>query len=161
MDQVTADSIGVALPLVLLVVAFFVGELLEQRHYKAIRRREERWKRLPLLTFDHVPGGLEVTQGELVTSGVVVSVDYFKRFLAGLRQIFGGRIRSYESLMDRARRESLLRLKEVALRRGYHAVINVRLETSRLASSTRKGKGTAGLEVMAFGTAVKVAKSPS
>ncbi len=97
MDQVTADSIGVALPLVLLVVAFFVGELLEQRHYKAIRRREERWKRLPLLTFDHVPGGLEVTQGELVTSGVVVSVDYFKRFLAGLRQIFGGPIRSYES----------------------------------------------------------------
>ena len=41
----------------------------------------------------------------------MVSVDYFKRFLAGLRMIFGGRVSSYESLLDRARREALLRMR--------------------------------------------------
>ena len=65
---------------------------------------------------------------------------------------------SYESLLDRGRREAILRLKEAAFERGYNAVINVRLETSRLASSNRKGEGTAGVEILAFGTAVKFAK---
>ncbi|MFT6733724.1 MAG: hypothetical protein ACJAS9_001914 [Polaribacter sp.] len=39
-------------------------------------------------------------------------MDYFKRFLAGLRNIFGGRVVTYESLVDRARREAILRMKE-------------------------------------------------
>jgi uncharacterized protein YbjQ (UPF0145 family) len=40
---------------------------------------------------------------------------------------------------------------------GYDAIFNVRLETSRLANATRDGKGTAGVEMLAYGTAVKFA----
>jgi uncharacterized protein YbjQ (UPF0145 family) len=47
-----------------------------------------------------------------VSGSVVVSVDYFKRFLAGLRTLVGGRVTSYETLLDRARREAILRCKE-------------------------------------------------
>ena len=50
----------------------------------------------------------------------------------------------------------MLRLKESAFEAGYRAVVNVRLETSRLASSNRRGQGTAGVEVLAFGTALKL-----
>jgi uncharacterized protein YbjQ (UPF0145 family) len=91
----------------------------------------------------------------------VVSVDYFKRFLAGLRMFFGGRVKSYESLLDRGRREALLRCKEAARAQGYQAVINVRLETSRLASSNRDGRATAGVEVLAFGTGLGLRSDPS
>jgi uncharacterized protein YbjQ (UPF0145 family) len=49
-------------------------------------------------------------------------------------------------------------MKEDAFARGYNAVINVRIETSRLASSNRKGEGTAGVAILAFGTALKLAK---
>jgi uncharacterized protein YbjQ (UPF0145 family) len=91
----------------------------------------------------------------LVTGSVVVSVDYFKRFLAGLRGLVGGEVKSYGTLLDRARREAVLRMKEEAIRKGYDAIVNVRLETSRLASGRRDGKGTAGVEMLAFGTAVK------
>ena len=91
----------------------------------------------------------------MVRGQVVVSVDYFKRFLAALRAIVGGRVKSYESLLDRSRREAILRMKEQAIQGGYDHVINVRLETSRLAGTRRNGKGTAGLEVLAFGTALK------
>lgn len=91
----------------------------------------------------------------LVSGSVVISLDYFKRFLAGLRALVGGRIKSYEPLLDRARREAILRMKEEARSRGYKAVFNVRLETSRLASSRRNGKGTAGVEIIAFGTGLK------
>jgi hypothetical protein len=36
--------------------------------------------------------------------------------------------------------------------------VNVRLETSRLASARGNGEGTAGVEMLAFGTALKLAK---
>ena len=142
--------------LVMLLIAFFTGEWLERRHYKSIRSREGRWQRLPAISFRQTPVAWQVTDTGLVMGNTVVSVDYFKRFLAGLRKIFGGRVRSYETLLDRARRESLLRMKESAIESGYDAVVNVRLETSRLASSNRNGQGTAGVEILAFGTAVKL-----
>ena len=62
-----------------------------------------------------------------------------------------------DSMLDRARREAMLRMIEDARRDGYDAVFNVRLETSRLANSRGDGKGTAGVEMLAFGTAVKFA----
>jgi uncharacterized protein YbjQ (UPF0145 family) len=89
----------------------------------------------------------------------VVSVDYFKRFLAQLRGLVGGRVRAYESLLDRARREAVLRMKEEAAQRGFDAVINVRLESTNIAAPLRNDKGTAGVEVLAFGTALKLARA--
>ena len=83
----------------------------------------------------------------------------FKRFLAGLRSLVGGPVRSYESLLDRARREAILRMQKVARDSGFDAVVNVRLETARLASTWRRNQRTAGVEVLAFGTGLKLAGS--
>lgn len=148
--------IEVGLPLLLLVTTFVSGRWVERRHYRDIRRREVGLRGLPAVTFRSVPKAWAVEESELVIGSVVVSVDHFKRFLAGLRQIFGGRVKSYESLMDRARREALLRCKEAAQAKGFQAVMNVRIETARLASSRRQGKATAGVEVMAFGTGLRL-----
>ena len=144
----------------LLLLAFLVGASLERRHYRKIRSREARWQRLPAITFRQLPLGWEVLDSGLVCGNVVVSVDHFKRFLAGLRSLVGGRVKSYESLLDRARREAILRLKKEAMDRGYHAVVNVRLETSRMANARGK-EGTAGLEVLAFGTGLKLRQRPA
>ena len=46
---------------------------------------------------------------------------------------------------------------ESARAQGFDGVYNVRLETSRLANSRGDGQGTAGVEMLAFGTAVKMA----
>jgi hypothetical protein len=73
----------------LLLVAFFVGGAVERRHYRSIRARESRWARLPAVTLRSVPAGWEVTESGLLLGNVVVSVDYFKRFLAGLRGLVG------------------------------------------------------------------------
>ncbi len=149
--------LNVGLFVALLVFTYLVGSHLERRHFASIREREKRFRQFPTLTFE-TPESWQVTACDLVTGSTVVSVDYFKRFLAGLRALFGGRIRSYEPLLDRARREAVLRLVESATAGGYDAVVNVRLETSRLASSRGNGKGLAGLEMLAFGTAVKLQK---
>ena len=52
-------------------------------------------------------------------------------------------------------REAVRRMKEQAIAGGYDAVVNVRLETSRMASAFGNGQGTAGIEILAFGTAIR------
>ncbi len=142
--------------LVLLAGGYFIGTHLEKQHLASIRAREQRLVGLVAVTMKTLPESDHSERVGLVAGSVVVSVDYFKRFLATLRMIFGGRLSAYETVIDRGRREALLRMKEAAVRQGYDAIINVRLETSRLASSYQNGKGTAGVEVVAFGTGIKL-----
>jgi len=143
-------------PLAVIVLAYLIGSWLERRHFRSLREREEALRAFPVTTFESLPENWRVGHGELVAGSVVVSLDYFKRIVAGLRGLVGGRIRTYEPLLDRARREALLRMVETARNRKFDAVINVRLETSRLANATGDGEGTAGVEMLAFGTAVKL-----
>jgi uncharacterized protein YbjQ (UPF0145 family) len=74
-----------------------------------------------------------------------------------LKGLFGGRLNSFESMLDRGRREAILRMKEEARRMGAKAIFNVRLETSTLSSSSngagRSKKGLACVELVAYGTA--------
>lgn len=143
------------LPLLLLMVAYVIGTLLEKRHFKSVRAREAEYRSFPVVSFDKLPDDWSAAQSHLVSGSVVVSLDYFKRVIAGLRGLVGGRVKTYEPLLDRARREAVLRMIEAARAQGYDGVFNVRLETSRLASGRRDGKGIAGVEMLAFGTAVK------
>ncbi len=148
--------INFGIPLAILLLAYFIGSYIERRHFRKIREREEALHGYPVMTFESMPDTWRIGSSTLVTGSVVVSLDYFKRIIAGLRAIVGGRIKTYEPLLDRARREALLRMTESARRSGYDAVINVRLETSRLANARGNGNGTAGVEMLAFGTALKL-----
>ena len=147
-------------PAILLVIGYFAGTMAEQTHYKDIRVRELRLRRMPTTNLKKPPAHWRVEKVALVTGCTVISVDYFKRFLAQLRGFVGGRVRSYESLLDRARRESVLRMEEEAAKAGFDAVINVRLESSNISSPLRSNSGTAGVEIIAFGTALKLARRP-
>jgi uncharacterized protein YbjQ (UPF0145 family) len=149
--------INLGITLVLLVGTYLIGSFLERRHFDSIRRREAEHRGFPVVTFEAIPTSWKVVSSDLASGSVVISLDYFKRFLASLRALVGGRIGAYEPLLERARREALLRMIEGARAGGHHAIVNVRLETSRLASSRGDGKGTAGVEILAFGTALKFA----
>tara|TARA_R110002049_G_scaffold60567_1_gene162498 strand:- start:3743 stop:4204 length:462 start_codon:yes stop_codon:yes gene_type:complete len=150
--------IELGLTLLLLVAAYLVGSYLERRHFASIREREKSMRAYPVTTFETLPENWQVDASELVSGNVVVSLDYFKRVIAGLRSLVGGRVKTYEPLLDRARREAVLRMLTQARERGYDAVVNVRLETSRLANARGNGEGTAGVEMLAFGTAIKLDK---
>ena len=92
----------------------------------------------------------EITEYRLVTGSVVVAIDYFKKFVASLINLFGGNISSYESLVDRARREAILRMKADA---GDAAeIINLRIETSSISKNAQQSIGA--VEVIAYGTAI-------
>jgi uncharacterized protein YbjQ (UPF0145 family) len=149
-----------AVPLALLAVAFVSGRWIERRHYASLCEREKALSALPAVTFRQIPDAWAVDAVGVVTGSVVVSVDYFKRFLAALRTIVGGQVASYESLLDRARREAILRCKEAARDRGYQAVVNLRLETTRVSRASRNDRATTGVEVLAFGTGLELRRDP-
>lgn len=154
----TFDLVLVALiyglPIFLAVFGLVVGGLLERRHFASIREREAQTAKFPVFPTRSADADRTVAEGRLVVASIVVSLDYFKKILAAFRNIFGGNVRSYESLLDRAKREAILRLKEQAP--DCDAIINLRLETSNLASTqTRKKKGIGGVEVIAYGTAIR------
>ena len=137
--------------LVLLSLGYIVGQYAERRHYRSILQREERLSSLPAIASRYPPSEPHYHQA-LVTGSTVISVDYFKRFLAALRSLFGGRITAYESLLDRARRESLLRMKQQVAALGASMVFNVKYETASI--SKGRGNSIGSVEVLAYGTAL-------
>ncbi|MDH5190744.1 MAG: YbjQ family protein [Gammaproteobacteria bacterium] len=142
----------------LLALGYTFGQIAEKRHYKSIFAREKQLLRIPALTIKTMPREGMPVKGDLVTGSVVISIDYFKRFLAGLRNLFGGRIKSYETLLDRARREAILRMKEQAAEKGALVIMNVRLETASISKGNNKRNKIGSVEVLAYGTALSVNK---
>ena len=137
----------------LIALGYFAGSYAERRHYRSIREREERFLTLPAVSFRLLTEPERAERARLVAGSAVISVDYFKRVLAGLRSIVGGRIKSYESLLDRARREALLRLKEQA--RDADEIVNLRIETTSISKgSTNRNQSVSTVEALAYGTAV-------
>jgi uncharacterized protein YbjQ (UPF0145 family) len=147
--------INVAVLLGLLLLGYICGSLAEKRHYRSIARRELACLELPAVSFRSVDvPDHRIRSAQMVYGNAVISIDYFKRFLAGLRSIFGGTITSYESLIDRARREAVLRMKEMA--GDASVIVNVRIETANIGMTAGK-KGMGSVEAYAYGTALKVA----
>ena len=138
----------------MLLGAWLSGTFLERRHLRNLLLLESGSREILAITVENLPAGWQVEGCDLVVGNVVISQDYFKRFAASIKGVFGGRIGVLEPLLERARREALVRMKAEAAVRGYDTVINVRIETSTLANARRDGKGTAGVEIVAFGTAI-------
>lgn len=142
-------ALNFGLPLLLLALGLVVGNWMERRHYASILKREEELHSILLIASRRPPDSFDGQQ--LVQGSVVVSSDYFRRMLAGFRNIFGGSVRSYETLLDRGRREAILRMKEQAAAQGANAIFNVKIETAALSSGREGVAGT--IEVLAVGTA--------
>ena len=143
--------------IVLATVGFICGTIAEKKHYASIKRRELKFRELPAVPirlhhFLSAQQQQEVVETRLVTGCVVVSQDYFKMILANLKNFVGGSVSSYESLMDRARREAILRMKEQAPMAD--AIVNVRLESITMGKDEGDKKPICSIQVLAYGTAV-------
>ena len=110
----------------LLAFGYFFGRIAEKRHYKSIIKREKQYKNIIAVSSRFPPESDVPLSSCLVAGSVVISVDYFKRFLSGLRALVGGRVIAYESLLDRARREALLRMKKQADELNANMVFNIK-----------------------------------
>ncbi len=138
-----------------LALGFAVGTYRERRHFASLARREREMAQLGMgvVSLRKISRPETVRLAAFVAGDAVIATDYFKGFVAGLRNIVGGEVGAYETLMERARREATLRMLEQARQLGATEVWNVRYGTSNIRSAARRNPG-ASVEVFAFGTAV-------
>ena len=143
--------------IVLIGLGYVVGSIAEKKHYRSIISREAQLLHIPTVSVKNmIEDGVDIIDARMVQGSVVISIDHFKRILASLRNIFGGRVTAYESLIDRARREAILRMKEKSP--NADIVLNTRIETSTIGRSANSRKSIGSIEAMAYGTAVSYRK---
>ncbi len=135
------------------IVGFIVGTYLEHQHFASIRAREAALQnRVFTYTGRVIPADIAPGELRLLAGSTVVSVDAFKRLAAKLHSFFGGRMTAYESLLERARREAVLRLREKADSLGATLIFGVRIETAAI--NDGDPRLSTGLELIAYGTAL-------
>ncbi len=152
-EQFIGIVLNFGIPAVLIIVAYFTGSIIERRHFRRIIKKEHELSDILAFAIRRVPRDLELSDPKLICGSAVISVDYFKMFAARLRGIIGGRIGSYESLFERARREAIVRMKAEARRHGGSIVLNVKHETARIYAGG--GRLTVSVEALAYGTAYR------
>ena len=135
--------------LVLIVVGYVAGRIAEARHYRSIRRREQELSSVTIFSNRYPPDLAARCTVALVSGSAVISADYFKFAVAGLQTLFGGRLSSYEALLDRSRREAILRMKADAHNKAANMIINVKFETYSI-----PGRQMGAVEILAYGTAL-------
>ena len=104
-----------------------------------------------ITTIQDVPGMEIVEYRGLATGEVVAGINVVKDIGAGLRNLFGGRIKGYEDEIVQARSEALKELEARAAEMGANAVIGVRIDFDPIG-----GDGNNMLLVTVTGTAVVV-----
>ena len=137
--------------IILVALGYFFGRRAESKHIKNIIEREEIMNQLPAMASRFPPQDGKYHQ-QLVSGSVVIANDYFKTFVAGLRNLFGGKMTTYETLLDRARREAVLRMKQEAQSLGAELIFNVKYETSNISGQYNKKMPV--IEVHTYGTAL-------
>ena len=100
-----------------------------------------------LLNIDHVPGK-EIEALGLVKGTVVQSKNFGRDFMAGMKTLVGGEIKSYTDMLVEARQIATKRMVDEANAMGADAIVNIRFGSSAVM------QGAA--EVIAYGTAVKL-----
>ncbi|MGD2109502.1 MAG: YbjQ family protein [Phycisphaerae bacterium] len=146
--------------LAMLLIGYSIGGFAERRHLKRLAAREKELEVINVTDLRTFPSGSAPHPLGLVDGEVVVASDYFKTFVANLKKLIGGELKTYESLLGRARREALIRMKDAARRMGANHVVNVRFETSNIGMARRR-RMAAMVELYAYGTAVYVPQSPA
>ena len=144
--------LDVILFFLLLALGYGVGRWQELSHYRSILAREEQLRGLLIIQSRYPPEIDPPPATQIVSGSVVISVDFFKVFVANLRSLIGGRLVSYESLIDRARREAVLRMKEEARVLGAGMIVNVKFESVPLYKGQRNS--IQSVEALAYGTAL-------
>jgi uncharacterized protein YbjQ (UPF0145 family) len=153
MDTLIRIAVQFIFTIIGLILGICFGIPREKAHLRELDRREAEQADFIVTDLRTMPGGFDAAGGELVMGQVVIGSDYLKTFLSKFRNFFGGEMKSFERMLFRARREAQLRMVEEARRRGAGAVINVRIETSRIGQAEQRG-GNPMAEILCYGTAV-------
>lgn len=103
---------------------------------------------MQIVTTETLPNAEIVETLGIARGNTVEARNVGRDITQSLRNITGGELKAYSELLSKARDEALDRMIEDAQALGADAVVNVRMETSKVVSG--------GSEIIAYGTAVRI-----
>jgi uncharacterized protein YbjQ (UPF0145 family) len=106
-----------------------------------------------ITTTQNIPNAEIIEILGIARGSTVKARNIGRDFMAGLKNIVGGEISEYTILLAESRDDAARRMVEDAMRMGADAIVNVRFTTS----SVMQGAA----EILAYGTAVKLDKTPA
>lgn len=141
--------------LVLFVVGWFFGSRHERQHLARLAVAEQALAHIVVSTERfYRPTVAPHSEGELVLGSVVIAQDYFKMVIARILSLFGKNLTTYETLLARARREAVVRMRTQAQAKGYTHIYGLRFEVSNI------NQLGSMVEAIAYGTAVMSVEHP-
>ena len=144
----------IGLPALGLLGAFAAGNWIASRHEARLTQRSQAVAGIRMTDMKRLLDAVEGPQPPmLVVSEITLGVDHFRGFLGNLKNIFGGEVKSFQTTLDRARREVIMRLLEQTQANGYNAVANLRVEFVDISGNATMAQKAASVSILASGTA--------
>ncbi len=145
-DFITVESLSWSIGITL--IGIIIGYWREKQFIKQLEAREAVLEDITITNHQMKNQEIDADTQGLIDCSIVLSRDLFRTFFIFLRRLFGGNVAGYEQLVDLARREAIVRMKEEAVLRGANWVINLKLTTHSLNDKSPR------VEVLAYGTAL-------
>ena len=139
------------------VLSFIATIIYQPKKRKVLLQRESEFaaKGDSLTTLSKPIVNREIREHRMMLANVVMSPSWVQMWVGSIISIFGGEINVFTKVVDWARREAKQRLREQVAEAGFDDVINLRLETTMLTSTKGSKDRTSGVEILAYGTAIK------
>ncbi len=150
----------VGIVLFLLVLGLIAGTFAERKHLAELLLREQNNGPFLVTQLKSFPAYSGSMTPQLIVAEAAISSDYFRSFLASLRGLFGGEVKSFHILLQRARREATQRVIEQSRQLGYNAICNLRLEAADVGGNAKRG-GAAFVCIIASATAYHFEAPPA
>ena len=147
-------AFNVGVPVTLLIATWATQHQIIRARRKYLSEQEAYFReKIPMTNLKRFPDEAYCDPA-LVTGSVVIATNYFISFISSFKHLFGGEMKGYTGMCSDARRIALVRMLQDAEQQGADAVYNVRFETSTV-NSGEKRKSSGGVELIAYGTAVR------
>ena len=130
--------------ILMMAIGWYFGTRAERRHLAQLDEQEKHLGHI-IVSSERFFVPMTNKDGQLVVGSVVIAQDYFKHMVAMVLSLLGKNLTVFEQLLERSRREAVLRLKREAYLAGYNQIYGVRLQSTVIGG---------GVETIAYGTAI-------
>lgn len=152
--------IPIVTTIVLPTLSWAIGNWYQNRLMNALLENEKRGGKM-LQSDKHLSTSSPMTSmsadsSTLLHVSICVGPSWGQIFFMWFKSLFGGRLHSYDVVLDYGRREVLLRLNQQAKALGCSSMVNIRIETSTVSFARNNNSSkTSSVEFLAFATGLR------
>jgi uncharacterized protein YbjQ (UPF0145 family) len=156
---ITWFALPILIPLLFTSTSWALGRWYQGRLLRALEVSEKStgvmFQNPSVLSTSEHHGALNAPSAVLLHVSVCVGPSMGQMFFMWVKSIFGGRLESYDGVLNYGRREALLRLQRQAEALQCSSMVNVRLETSVVSFAKNQKSKQASVEFLAFATGLR------